>query len=290
MACPLCGCVRYRQSVFSCTYQEIEFRYVECVRCESLHCSPMPEPEILQTMYGPQYETAFSEGVNASVEDPKEPDKCIKWLRKQGVGTFLDYGCGAGALLEEAARAGWGPIGVELDDAVTRRVAERTGFSVLTAAAAESSDGHIADILHLGDVLEHLTEMEYQLPRILRLIKPGGVLLAQGPLEGNFNVFAACCGLGRRLRPWHRTKMAPYHVLMATSKGQRLLFERFGLSELEYSLHEVAWPAPSKLTFRDMVRPKQVTLFALRRLSAGLSALNTRNWGNRYFYAGRLPA
>ena len=125
MACPLCGCVSYRQSVFSCIYQEIEFKYVECLRCESLYCSPMPEPEILQTMYGPQYETAFSEGVNASVADPKEPDKCIKWLRKQGIGTFLDYGCGAGALLEEAARAGWGPIGVELDDAVARRVAER---------------------------------------------------------------------------------------------------------------------------------------------------------------------
>jgi len=111
--------------------------------------------------------------------------------------------------------------------------------------------------------LEHLTEMENQLPRILRLIKPGGLLLAQGPLEGNFNFFAACCGLSRRLRPWHRTEMAPYHVLMATSKGQRSLFQRFGLSELEYSLREVAWPAPSKLTLGDIARPKQADSFRL---------------------------
>jgi 2-polyprenyl-3-methyl-5-hydroxy-6-metoxy-1,4-benzoquinol methylase len=248
----------------------------------------MPELETLRQMYGPSYESAFSDGTNLNVEDPKEPDKCLEWLRNEGTGTFLDYGCGAGALLEGAARAGWRPVGVELDSRVARAVEERTGFSVLTAEAADATNGHIADALHLGDVLEHLTEMESHLARILRLIKPGGLLLAQGPLEGNFNFFAVCCGLSRRLRPWHRTEMAPYHVMMATSKGQRLLFQRFGLIELEYLLHEVSWPAPSKLTIGDMSRPKQATLFALRRLSVGLSALNSKKWGNRYFYAGRV--
>jgi SAM-dependent methyltransferase len=250
----------------------------------------MPEPEILQQMYGPGYKTAFAKSANGNVEDPKEPERCIEWLREQGAGTFLDYGCGAGALLVAAAKAGWRPVGVELDGKVAREVEERTGFRVLTAEEAEASERHIADILHLGDVLEHLTEIENQLPRILRLIKPGGLLLAQGPLEGNFNFFAGCCGLSRRLRPWHRTEMAPYHVLIATSRGQRSLFQRFGLSELEYSLHEVAWPAPSRLRLRDVARPKQATLFALRRLSVALSALNSKRWGNRYFYAGRVEA
>jgi len=237
-------------------------------------------------MYGPAYESAFSEGANGNVEDPKEPSKCVEWLQNLGTGTFVDFGCGAGGLLEEAAKVGWRPLGVEVDAKVARRVEERTGFPVLTTSAADSSSGHLADVLHLGDVLEHLTDMERQLPRILRLIKPGGVLLAQGPLEGNFNLFAACCWLGRRLRPWHRTEMAPYHVMMATSKGQRLLFQRFGLSELEYSLREVTWPAPCKLRLRDLTLPKQVTLFTLRRLSIGLSVLNSKEWGNRYFYAG----
>lgn len=288
MACPLCACDNIRKSAFSCVYQEVEFRYVKCVRCGSLYCSPMPEPGMLQQMYGPGYESAFSEGTNHNIEDPKEPDKCLEWLRNQGTGTFLDYGCGAGALLEGAAKAGWQSVGVELDSQVARAVQERTGFRVLTVEAADASKGPIADVLHLGDVLEHLTEMENQFPRILRLIKPGGLLLAQGPLEGNFNFFGACCGLSRRLRPWHRTEMAPYHVLMATSNGQRLLFQRFGLSELEYFLHEVSWPAPRKLTIEDIARPKQAVLFALRQLSIGLSSLNPKKWGNRYFYTGRV--
>lgn len=250
----------------------------------------MPEREMLQQMYGPRYEDAFSVGNNGNVEDPKEPRRCIEWLRRQETGTFLDYGCGAGLLLEAAANVRWRPVGVELDTTVARRAEERTGFRVLTAEEAALSQGHIADILHLGDVLEHLTDMENQLPGILHLIKPGGLLLAQGPLEGNFNFFAACCGLSRRLRPWRRTEMPPYHVMMATSRGQRLLFHRFGLSELEYSLHEVAWPAPSRLRLGDITRPKEATLFALRRLSVGLSAFNAKNWGNRYFYAGRVTA
>ncbi len=288
MACPLCACERYRKSAFNCAYRGIEFRYVECVGCESLYCKPMPKPGMLQQMYGPGYELAFSGVTNSNIEDPKEPHKCVEWLRNQGTGTFVDYGCGAGALLQEAAKAGWQPMGIELDRAVARATEQRTGFRVLPAETADSSYQHIADVLHLGDVLEHLTEMENQLPRVLRLIKPGGVLLAQGPLEANFNFFASCCAFSRRLRPWQRTEMAPYHVMMATSKGQRLLFQRFGLSELEYSLHEVDWPAPSKLTLRNIVRPKPAALFAMRRLSVGLSALNPKNWGNRYFYAGRV--
>lgn len=288
MACPLCACDKYCKSAFSCVYQEVEFRYVKCLGCGSLYCRPMPEPEMLQKMYGPRYESAFSKGTNRNVEDPKEPKKCIEWLRNQGTGTFLDYGCGAGALLEEAAKAGWRPIGVELDSQVARKVEDRTGFRVLTVEDIDSVDAPIADVLHLGDVLEHLAEMENHLPRILRLIKPGGLLLAQGPLEGNFNFFAACCGLSRRLRRWHRTEMAPYHVFMATSKGQRSLFQRFGLSELEYLLHEVSWPAQSKLMIGDIARPKQAILYAIRRLSIGLSALNHKKWGNRYFYAGRV--
>src|SRR5258705_1012085 len=32
--------------------------------------------------------------------------------------------------------------------------------------------------------------------------------------------------------------MAPYHVLLATRVGQRRLFERFGLEELEFSVSE----------------------------------------------------
>lgn len=49
----------------------------------------------------------------------------------------------------------------------------------------------VVDVLHLGDMIEHLTDLEHQFPEILRLIKPGGYLLAQGPLEAGPNLFTS---------------------------------------------------------------------------------------------------
>jgi hypothetical protein len=120
------------------------------------------------------------------------------------------------------------------------------------------------------------------------LIKPGGLLLAQGPLEGNANLFTAVLRLSRTVRRPRPTEMAPYHVLLATARGQRMLFRRFALTEIEFSVHEVAWPAPDRLSCADLGRPRAVGLFALRRCSQAVSKLRPRHWGNRYFYAGRL--
>jgi Zn ribbon nucleic-acid-binding protein len=83
-----------------------------------------------------------------------------------------------------------------------------------------------------------------------------------------------------------RVEMAPLHVLLATSAGQRALFERFGLEEAEYVVREVSWPAPARLSAAELRSPRAVALFALRRCSQLASALRPGAWGNRYFYAG----
>src|SRR5262249_13617589 len=162
--------------------------------------------------------------------DPKRPEQVVHWLERNGRGVFLDYGCGAGALLTEARRLGWDAVGVEFDAEVATEVGRRTGARTLTAAQAERLRAPLADGPHLGDVLEHLTDLEHQMPQILGLLNPDGVLLAQGPLEANANLFTALLRLARRARP-RRIEMAPYHVLLATARGQRALFRRFGLEE-----------------------------------------------------------
>ncbi|HWB00549.1 MAG TPA: class I SAM-dependent methyltransferase [Pirellulales bacterium] len=284
MNCPLCNVRESRPSwldrVF---YHDREFQYRQCTGCGSLFCHPMPDAQTLALMYGPEYVQDFSGG---AVFDPKEPLRVIHQLSTESPGTFVDYGCGEGALLAEAAKRGWTAIGIEFDDDVARRTAERTETRVVGLAEGESL-GACADVLHLGDVIEHLTDLNAQMPRILQLLKPGGLLLAQGPLEGNANLFSSTVQTARRLRPARRTEMAPYHVLLATASGQRTFFKRFGLSEVQYSVSEVAWPAPARLRFADWCRPRALALFTLRKLSQGISQLQPNRWGNRYFYVGR---
>jgi SAM-dependent methyltransferase len=249
----------------------------------------MPDHEAITQMYGMGYSESFK--VDPHVDDPKEPGRTLKWLEKLGGGTFIDYGCGEGALLVQAAELGWRPYGVEFDSEVAGRVEGKTGLKIFSDASALLNEaGSPADVLHLGDVIEHLTALDRQMPEILRLVKPGGLLLAQGPLEGNPNLFLALLRLSRLARKRRRYEMAPYHVLLATAAGQRTFFRRYGLEELEYSVHEVSWPAPNKIAASDLGNPRTIGLFAARRLSQWISKLFPGKLGNRYYYAGRSGA
>ncbi len=285
--CPLCGSAHSRPSWFgSAEYGGHEYPYLECAGCGSLYCDPMPDENALAQMYGPEYH----QHGDGTIDNPKEPQCVVNWLQshREG-GLFIDYGCGAGELLVEAQRAGWRAIGTEYDRAVTQRVAQSTGCEVMTPAQAQEK-GLQADVLHLGDVIEHLTELETQMPEIMRLLKPGGVLMAQGPLEANANAFTALLKASKKAKTLagrgNVAQMAPYHILLATAVGQRRFFRRFGLKELSYRVSEVDWPAPSHLRRADLKSSGTVARFAARRGSRALSHFN-RRWGNRYFYLGR---
>jgi SAM-dependent methyltransferase len=270
--------------VGSTTYRNKVFPYVQCLSCGSLYCDPMPDEETLAQMYGLDYATSFIE--DPGIDDPKEVRRVTRWLEKSEGGMFIDYGCGTGNLLVEAAKLNWRAIGVELDEEVAKSVERRTRATVVSRPD-ELANGPLADALHLGDVLEHLTEVNRLMPQILKLIRPGGLLLAQGPLENNASLFTMMLRFSKLLRRSSHTEMAPYHVMLATAQGQKALFDRFDLQELEYCIHEVAWPAPSRLRLSDLKRPRAVGLFVVRRLSQLISALRPNRWGNRYFYVGR---
>jgi SAM-dependent methyltransferase len=245
----------------------------------------MPDAAVLVEMYGSQYARSFV--ADATIDDAKEMPRVVAWLRKEGEGRFIDFGCGDGSLLREAAALGWDTLGVEFADDVAAAVAARTSVRVVgrTAAAAEPP----ADVVHVGDVIEHLTELDCQMPEIVRLVKPGGILLAQGPLEAQANLFTWILRLARRFRATPST-MPPYHVILATAAGQRRLFERHRLDAIQFRMHEVSWPAPARLGVRDVMRPRAAGLFTLRKVSQAVSRVANGRWGNRYFYAGRRHA
>lgn len=286
MSCPLCDHQFSKLSWIGSTfYRGKEFTYVECLFCNSLYCDPMPDGETLSQMYGIDYGSSFAD--EASDDNSRDGYRIIELLKEIERGVFVDYGCGAGSVLVEAARLNWRAVGVEFDEEVAAEAERKTGIEVLTPRRVEALNRLRADVLHLGDVIEHLTEMNRQMPGIVKLIKPGGLLVAQGPLEANLNVFTLMVRFARSLRPWRRTEMAPYHVLLATARGQRLLFQRLGLKEMEYVINEVTWPAPARLSLSDFRRPRSLGLYLLRLVSQMISGLGFAQMGNRYFYVGR---
>ena len=263
------------------------YPYVECAGCGSLYASPMPGDQALTRMYGLAYEAEAGGGTR--VGDPKDPDSVLALLAGLPTGTFVDYGCGDGALLAKAASAGWNAVGVEFDPEVAASTARRTGLCVHDRATESSLPDAVADVLHLGDVIEHLRTPALELQRIRRLVKRGGHLVAQGPLEANANLFTAALKAWKRASGRAVSNMAPYHVTLATRAGQQALFNRVGLISERFSLQEVEWPAPSRLRPADAMNPRAAALFVLRKASQAMSAVRPSRWGNRYFYVGLVP-
>jgi SAM-dependent methyltransferase len=238
----------------------------------------MPDANTVARIYGPSY---AQDVAGSDSPDPKNPQALTNYLRTRSAGIFVDYGCGDGKLLVAAREMGWRTMGVELSSDVARITQQRTGIAVCTPNAPELTG--MADVLHMGDVIEHLTDFDQQLANVRRILKLRGVFVAQGPLENNCNVFHAAVRVVRRFRK-RVTKMAPYHTILATSKGQRALFNRMGLNEILYTVTEVTWPAPAQF----FSGTRGMILYLLRRISQAVSTAYGGELGNRYFYVGNL--
>jgi SAM-dependent methyltransferase len=284
--CPLChGAPSGRSWAGAIEFEGHRFWYLKCGSCGSLYCDPMPDDELLEVIYGTGYPALVSP--EHSVEDPKHPERVLSVLAALPPGTFIDFGCGAGHLLCEAAALGWKTWGVELTPAVAAATAHATGQPVVPVSDVGSrSDLPGADVVHLGDVLEHLTDPDREFSAALSMLRPGGLVLAQGPLENNWTVFGALIRVAGRTRPTRVRHQPPTHVVQATARGQRLFFFRHGLAEQRFDISEVWWPAPSELR-SCWRRPRLLILHLCRRLSLSLRPLTPRTWGDRYFYIGR---
>jgi len=119
------------------------------------HVGSPHDAEDLASMYGTSYGSCSGPD---TVADPKEPEWVLDWLERTPPGSFVDYGCGGGDLLVGATTRGWRALGVELAPDVVNETSRRTGLPVLTVEGALAK-GACADVLHLGDVLEHLTDL-----------------------------------------------------------------------------------------------------------------------------------
>ncbi len=284
MPCPLCAAIQSRPSWFGATiFDDKQFVYRECLSCRSLFCDPMPDERALEKMYGVHYAKSFVH--DTLTGDPRQTERVLALLAAQSPGVFLDYGCGEGKLLAEVKAAGWSALGLELNPEVAEATGRRVGVEVVSQLGAIAPRS--VDVLHLGDVLEHLTMLSTQFPALLQLLKSGGTLISQGPLEAHANLFLLALRLGRTLKRSPPASMPPYHVLLATADGQRRFFARFGLAEIDFAMREVSWPAPEKLRLSDLRHARSVALYALRKLSQALSALLPRQLGNRYFFVGK---
>lgn len=220
------------------------FNFLSCGKCGATYIAPIPSPVDFELMYARSnyhekfYETAAIEAFQTSLHD------FASFLPTSG--RMLDFGCGNGAYLLAATRAGFTCDGVELDRNAIQSAAEATGCEVVDFEKLRQL-GRTYSVIHLGDVLEHLPDPAAVMRLLRPMLAPEGVFFIEGPLEDNASpVFYASRLAGwlkKRVRPGQSGAFTPYHLTRASARTQRSFFENvLGYRVQLFETHETGWP------------------------------------------------
>ncbi len=198
-------------------------RYVECGACGALFQEPMPTLRELAGFYPPDYHSMTHAGLLSKIRNDLRIARLAKLVA--GNGAILDYGCGDGTFLLQAAermpsRLFWG-----------FEIADHTEKIVLSGGAVTIVKGTLPDLLALlpacslitlNHVIEHLPEPFATVKALVEQLLPGGAFEGQTPSADSLEhaVF------GRRWSGYH----APRHTVVFSRAGLCRLLERCGLT------------------------------------------------------------
>lgn len=286
--CPICGggaaSIAFPYAV---RFNEATFDYVACGACGSVFIDPVPDERTFEHIYA---KSSYHDHHYAG--RPVERYVASARLLRQFLperATVLDYGCGLGAFLEALAAEGFRPTGVEFDEDAAAFAASITGYSVYsTTQFRVARDGLLYDAIHLGDVLEHLPHPALTLMDLLRHVRPGGLLFAEGPLENNpspvywsAKLFGA---VKRRFVPYRIGSGKPTHLFRIDAERQLAFFFRVQpcLQRIHWQVEESGWP------YADGGAVKRAVAATARAL--GGRRIFGATFGNRFRAVFRLPS
>ena len=222
---------------------ENDFNVVTCSQCGLVYVTPQPIAEDLpafyENMYSDQSEQEEANSTLGFVE--RHLTKLIARERPKG-GDFLEIGCGYGKFLRAMQSLPWNLTGLEISQTAidkARQIAPKATILQGEVYTAEF-DPQRFDCICLIAVFEHLKQPRAAIERIVKWLKPGGLLIIQVP-------YAAPYVRLKRFLPWLPIYFeAPRHLFDFSPK---LLRGYFALAGLHNTHVEIARPytSPSKL-------------------------------------------
>jgi len=246
--CPICNSTSKSVTFpYKTLFNGELFKYLECPSCFTVFVSPTPNENTFIRMYkkdsyhDQDYDAEVGGTYGKSVE-------LLKGFSHNGA-TVLDYGCGVGGFLKSLGEQNFVPTGVEFDSDATIFASNNALCDVWTTDTFFSScSNYNFDVIHLGDVLEHLSDPADTIRKLLPSLKTGGILFVEGPLEINpslvYWVSRAYGWLKNILRPGFVATYPPYHLFRVGGAQQLDFFNTFESNlQLKYwDIYESGWP------------------------------------------------
>lgn len=265
------------------------FKYFECINCKSIQLNPLPGEDEFKLMYGLNDHTYLKNElkINYNQESNKKNHQNIqlfffdKFKYYEGRKTLLDYGCGSGFYMNHAQKMGVECTGIEFNEEFTSILQNKTQMNITTLNKIGDKK---FDIIHIGHVLEHLTNPIETLETLKNYAHSNTIFIIDGPLENNFCLSRLIIKLGSYIKQKKFINIAPQHITLNNYKSQLIVFNSVNFKTINYEISEVNFPLPEKLELKN---PIKASLFFLALFSKFVSKLNT-NWGNIFHYAGKL--
>lgn len=221
-----------------------EFKYIGCEGCGTAFVDTLPDDSDFSLMYTKEnYHDVFYGNLELETYERSIAKMMMYCTPHRSV---LDFGCGNGSFLVAARQAGFFCCGVEYTDTVREEARRNSGMSVYGFNELKDS-GQKFDIIHLGDVLEHIPEPEALIKELSKLLSPGGIFFVEGPLENNSSLvyfFAASFKtIRQRLIIDTSCNIAPFHLFLTNKRAMKLFFtEVLGFHCSYFKVYETGWP------------------------------------------------
>lgn len=184
------------------------FDVIECETCGFKHIVPIPTQEEL----GSYYQTEFVGKRPQLIDKLKEDSEWWKIDYAEKYDFFekyfsdkdrrlLDVGCGLGYFLREGKDRGWDVAGIEPSEQSVRHACG-FGLEVLNATVYDEEVKHLGEfnVVHMHEVLEHLSDPLEALTTCYELLVPGGLLCLIVP--NDYNILQNMLRDKMGFKPW----------------------------------------------------------------------------------------
>jgi SAM-dependent methyltransferase len=184
-------CCVCRSDAGSVQFTKDGFRFVRCDECGLLYVNPRLNDEETRKLYSEGGRGHFqfhhfylpSAAYRQQKLYPRRLDAIE--ARLQGVGRLLDVGSSTGHFLQCAQGRGWECHGVELAEYAARYAQDVLGLASvrcvdLLTCTVDDFGGPV-DAVTLWDVIEHVTDPEALMAKVLGLLRPGGMVFLHTP-------------------------------------------------------------------------------------------------------------
>ena len=196
VACPACS-----STATTPRFAKNGIQYLTCVNCQTFYVSPRPTPHVLDWFYSssPNYaywnEHIFPASEAARRERIFKPrvDRLLEICKKYGVATnaLLEVGAGFGTFCSEllSRKVFTRVMGVEPTPDLAKSCRDR-GIEILETPIEKMTlkDAVRFDVVASFEVIEHLFDPAKFIIHMLRLLKPGGLIMLTCPNGQGFDI------------------------------------------------------------------------------------------------------